>query len=494
MRIGTSPTSTLSALAVAAIVGGGVLAHLPAPAPAWAWQESAGAAKRDVIILRNGTVIEGEILDETPTHVRVRVMVGGIAGVTEYARREVVHIERRRPADPPSPTGDKTPPVSPPALAADRPAPASPPARAPIGDRKKVYLLELSGWFGQDISQTPIRKAVADAKSLGVDYIIVKVNNDWSLKRFRSLTELKDDTELEQEYLRQLFRAEDMAPIFTEEIPRWDKPPKVVFWVRNAMGGATFLPFLCPDIYFHSEGKMGGIWRIERMFGSAGHKMVREKMFSAGLGHAESKALLGGYDPRIVRAMARTEYVLSVRFEGGKPVLLERMPEGPDEILLTDDGEGSNEDSIEALARGEGNDCLTLTADLAFKLNVSKGTADTLESLLFHLGIARNADVISDRGEKIMQAWRDGIDDAKRTLPRLWREFQGVQPRPPGGYRERTEARGRQRRLIEEMQRIIKRFEEALNPQEVGVPPWDVLEARKKQIELEQLGDKPDRR
>ncbi len=363
-------------------------------------------------------------------------------------------------------------------------------------DAKKVYIVELGGTFGEDISQTPMRQAVKDAKKLGADYLIFVLDNDWSVTResgMRSDAEKKDD----QGQFDELFRAEAMETTFTEEIQHdWpaDHQPQVVFWVKKAMGGACFLPFNAKTIYFSSEAKMGGIGKLEKIFGSMGDRVVREKQFALRLGHAEGRAIQGGYEPRIVRAMARTEYVLSYKMEGGKPVFLERMPEAPDEILLTDDGKDEREDTEEQLGRGEGNDCLTLTPKVAYDLGVSKGTVDSMDDLLFQLGLSRNHVILKGQSAQYMKTWRDGLEQARRKLPKLWHDFEEVMVKPPGQYQQRNEARGKRKSIIEQMEGIEKKYEEALNPHSVRVPNYNELEEIKKKIELEQLQDKPEKK
>jgi hypothetical protein len=444
-------------------------------------------ATKDTIIFRDGKTVQGTILEETPTFVKMKVTIAGITSDATYQKAEILSVVKA--AAPAAPAKADAPGARAPAVASEKPPTKAPPAE-PNSDRKKIYTMKLTGWFGEDISETPIRNALKDAKAQGADVIIMELDNDWSLKRFGQLGDIKDDVG----QFDQLFRAEKMESIFTHEIPSWEKPPQVVIWVKKAMGGAAFLPFLSRNIYFSSEGKMGGIGHLQAIFGSTGDEVVREKQFSLRLGHAKGKAIEGGYDPRIVEAMARDEYELSVKFEGGTPVLLEREPESPDEILLTDDGKEGNADNIEALARGEGDDCLTLRADIAYKLGISKGTADTLDDLVYQLGLSRTSEVVKGQADNIMKAWRDGIEDAKRQLPKMWKEAEEVAPKPPGGHKERTEARGRKKKIYTDMQQIEKRYEEALNPRSIRMPNWNDLETLKKRLELEQLADKPDRR
>lgn len=460
----------MAGLAVPLSVGSATIG-MPAPAMA-----QAKDGTDDVIVFKSGKTVKGKITEETATNVKIKVSIGGIVAETVYEKSEISSITRGEAGTHPAPKGDGVAMKVNPGAKAD-----------PVGnDVPKVYKMELTGSFGQDISQTPIRQAVRDAKTNNADYIIVVMDNDWSVRRGGMKEKLEDDdTQFEG-----FWRAEDMDPVLTEEIEReWTKKPKVVFWVKKAMGGAAFLPLSCPTLYFHSEGKMGGIGHVEDTVKS-GDQVVKEKLVGARLGHVRGMANKGGYDARIVLAMARTEYILSYRMVGGRPEFLERMPESPDEFLLTDDGQGSNEDTDEQLARGEGNDNLTLKADLALKLGISKGTVDTFDDLMFQMGLARNNVQIKGKADQIMKAWRDGLAGARRQLPRLWESFGEVAVKDPGGYPERTAARGRRKAIIAEMQTVEKRYEEALNPRQVGVPGWADLETIKKQIELDQLQDK----
>lgn len=462
---------------------------LAAQAAAQPRQGSNAAAQQDetldLVIFRDGKVAEGKILEETDTTVRMRVVVAGISAETTYDKSRILQIQRG-------------------AKAANN-APAKAPASAKTSEPDRstsesatgkvaVYFAKLGGEFGRDISETPLKEIVRDARKYQPDFLIIELDNEFKIYG-------QEQQEATTHVFDQLWRAEELAPILTTEIrddPQWVKKPQLVFWVKRALGGAAFLPFITPHIYFHPEGKMGGIGHLEKIFNGSGDRVVQEKQFSLRLGHAEGKAIRGGYDPRIIRAMARDEYVLSYRIVGGKAELLERMPESADEFLLTDDGseQEGRRDDIQALARGEGNDCLTLTADVAHKLGVSKGTVDTFEDLMFQLGISRNYELVKGQSKRIMESWSEGIENAKRQLPRLWREYQRVEVKAPGGYRERTQARSQRKQILTEMQQIEKRYEEALNPRRIppGLPNWHDLETLKKQIDLEQLADKPERR
>jgi hypothetical protein len=448
----------------------GVGAFTPAPVMAQAQEE------KDSLILRTGNIVKGKIIEEKADEIIFEVDVAGIRSKTSYKRADILAVNKG--------TGSTETAATPGAEPGAKKAPEAP---AKNEGAPKVYVLELEGWFGEDISQTPIRQAMADAKRHEVDYIVVSINNDWSMERFGNIGEIKDDVG----QFDQFWRALEIDPIFGHEVPQWSKPPKVVFWVKKAMGGAAFLPLGSRDVYFASEGKMGGIGHLDKMFGGTGDEVVRQKQYSLRVVTAQGIAVRAGHDPKLVKAMAEDEYILSVKYEGGVPVFLERMPESPDEELLTDDGKDERQDDIVRLARGEGNDCLTINAELARKLGVSKGTVDTLDDLLFHLGIARNHQIVEGQAKNIQKTWIAGVENAKRRLEKLWEEFQRVEVAAPGGYQQRTQARGRRKSIINEMQSLIKRYEEAINPNQIGVPNYNQLEEQKRIIELDQLRDKP---
>jgi len=131
---------------------------------------------------------------------------------------------------------------------------------------------------------------------------------------------------------------------------------------------------------------------------------------------------------------------------------------------------------------------LTIDATLAQKLQVSDGTVNTDEELLYALGLSRSSVRVDQNADKIMQQWSDGVTNAERRLRKLAQEYQGIQVQ--GEYSERTRARGQQRRTLEEMQGILRRYEEALVPQRIGVPDYNTISILIEQIKLQQLADK----
>ena len=409
-----------------------------APQGVEAQSESASADALDRVVLRNGRVVEGRILEVTDTEVRMVVIVAGIEAPTTYPRIDVLEIQRG-------------------AVEADGPAsvddtPADQPAADDRPEGTVIYRLPLDGHLlGEPfsgipylfeasrrdvISYTPLERAIDDAKSYDPEAIIIEIDAD-SPGGFDGL-----------------FVAEGLAPIF-EQANR--EGHRVVFWVESAAGGAAFLPMMSSEMYFKSDGMLGGIGNLGEF--DMGDESVNEKQISLRLGHAEGIAIQNGYDPVLVRAMAREENWLAVRWEGGRPVYIEHEPrpqDGPGWTILSDDGEGGNADT----SAFEGNDVLNLDAEMAQRLTVSKGTADDIDDLVFQLGVRDDYTVVRGKGGRVIQEYQDRLARAVDQLERL---LEQTQERSSGRGNDRA-AIGRRLRNLEEARSILTTYAEVLDP------------------------------
>ncbi len=449
-----SPSLTVPALVLAC--GGFLTASLTgsatgAFAPLALSHAQDDAKGKDTLIFRSGRTLVGTIVSETSTKIRFKGEVNGIALDTEYEKSEILKVVRGAAADKNAPATTPTAPgaTTPAATPAEPVKPATP--DDPAG-KKRVYVMNLDGRFGRDISETPLRDSLKDAQKLNSDIIVVSLNAEWKLQGQEAGDEVSNFDEL--------FRAEKIGPVISDEVDLWPKKPQIVVWVKKAMGGAAFLPFYSRDIYFSSEGRMGGVGYLKQMLEGRGDKVFQEKQYSLRLGHARGIANKHGYDTHIIDAMTVTEYILSAKIEGGHITYYERMPEGPDEILLTDDGKDDRVDLVKQMVAGEGNDVLTLTPKLARDLQVSKGTVNSLEDLLTEMGYARDWTEIKEaKSKQIMTRWRDDFSNALRDLrTRLPQKLSEI---PPGSnLAERTKARGQRKRILQEMQGLYRKFQE----------------------------------
>lgn len=463
-------------------------------------KESASSAKSeapDRLVLRSGRVVNGAILEETDTQVVINVVVAGISAKTTFAKSEIAEIKRGANA------------VTDPAL---RAAKVNEPAVMKKGDPEKsapsesaadeddptltrLYVVEVEGRFGWDVSKSAIESMFREVDREfndavdGTGEMSGKTVVD-PAKRDRNIVVMKLETFSEPQF-GSIFQTEDIGPAVEHQMI--DRGRRVVFWIESATGGAAVLPFVSPEIYFTPTGRLGGVVDLDEF--KSGDHMVDEKLISAYIGHAQGFLVKGGYQDHIpaLNAMLRKQNWLAVKFEGGRPVYIDHEPDSTDGegwTILSDDGAGNNKDEQTLI----GNDLFLLEPEWAEKLGISDGTVETIDDLAFRLGVQRHYKAIEEnRGQKALEAWKDGLAEAIRNinkeerpgrrLGRLWREFNDI--KVDGDYNERKRDRGRKINLLKEIRAIVSQYAEVLDPQGAGRSELDV-DIRKLQLEAEE--------
>lgn len=484
----------LGGMALCGLMAAGGVSFLSG-SPARAAAATVAIAPQTVkITFKNGTVIEGVLVEETDGWIKVQVKRAIGTATETYLKSEIDRIEKIDGGSAPAPSQPKNDaPASAPSPAAPG-APAKPAATIDPG-ATKVYVINFKGEFGQDVTATPVKAAVSDAKKLGADIILIKIDCTYT---YRGQQRDEYNPADAGAAFNQLETVRQVGTLLTDDIrddPEWKSntptgKPRLVVWVKKALGGVAFMPFISPEIYYTSDGRHGGIGYLERIFGSTGDEVVRQKQYSLRLARAEGLAIKGGHEEKLIRAMSRSDYVLSVSFVGGKPVYFEDMT---GDELLTDDGneEAGRRDTMEQIVRFEGNDVLMLDSKKAQRLGLSVGTADTLEDLAFELGVSRNYAVLPGRSDKIFEGWSRDVKDAEQQLQKIFRDFQRVQVQG-NTPEERNRGRGQQIRLLEDAKKLLERYGEGINPRAIqGAPEqWEVqinqiIEQIKQQIRLD---------
>lgn len=485
----TAFTLALAALAAPSTL----LAADPAPSipkdPAKKEKAAPDTTTPDRVVLRSGKIVDGRILEETDTQITMNVVVAGISAKTTYPKADILEIKRNV-----NPVVDKAVKASDSSKAdmvkkdaekkaAEEPAPLA--ADEEDTNLVRLYVVELKGRFGFDISKTALTNLFIEADKELNDTVpgtgemegkrVVDPN-----RREKNIIVLKLECGSEPEF-GSIFATENIAPVVKEQIV--DKGRRVVFWIERATGGAAVFPFVSSDIYFTPEGRLGGVVDLDEF--SSGDHMVDEKLISAYMAHAEGFLIKGGYQEHVaaLRAMLRKHIWLLVRFEGGKPIYLDHEPKDEETshewTILSDDGDGENKD--EAVL--EGNDLFLLEPDWAEKLGLSDGTVETIDDLAFRLGVQRNyKEVEKNKGQKAVDAWKTGIDEALKNINpedrpemrqgRLWREFNEIDI--DGDFNERKRDRGRKISLLKQIREIANKYSEVLDPSGNGRARLDV--------------------
>ncbi len=457
-------------------------------------------AKRDLIIFKTGNKVEGVILEETETSIRFLVIVGSMRTPVSYSKSEILEIKRNefKPAADEAKDESKKPAETP-ATKVDPEAIVDTKGKPIPADATKVYIVTFGGEFGRDVSKTPVEKFMDDAVRVQPDVLIVRFDHTFSSFGEEAGANFYQ-AGWQRETYAQLDKAREIDTLITDRINNtsdFKKKPRLVAWINRALGGAAYLPFVFPEIYFTTDGRHGGIGGIELLFENRGDEVVREKMRSLLLARCKSLAEKGGHDARIMTAMTRGDYILSYRMVGGKPEFLEnKMPPGPEWFVIKDDGpiNQENQDSLADIVRMNSNDYLTLGSQSAFDIGFSKGTADTVDDLMFRMGITRNYAIVKHRSNEVFKEWSKDVSKCEADVLRLIRQYQGVTVRAPGGYRERTAARTQQINILRQIQSTVRSYAEAINPRRIGAPDDLIIDTQIviDRIQTEQRLDRPD--
>ncbi len=440
---------------------------LSAPAHASQPSKSTGDAKADdvttdqvEVIFRSGSVVKGTLISEDEGSVKMKVKIAGIEAETTYTKADILAINRNMPVTNPGKASGKS----------DTGATKSPSMTTKMADdgKTKVYIVELKGEFGRDVAFTPFKDVIDDVLEKQPDYFVLKFDLEPKTQGEEFSEVLPSDDGLYKQGV-----AEKVFLLIYDKLvrnPDLEKKPQLVAWVNRSIGGSAYLPFICPQIVFTTEGRHGGLGFLDRAFGYA-DQVVREKWRGALMGGMKGMAIDGGHEPLLIEAMLRNDFVLSYKIEGGKVVYLERMPQGPNEFLLTDDGRGENADTAEDIVRFKGNDALMLNAELALRLGISKGTADTVDDLMTTLGETGQFMVVDGKGTQVLERWSKEITDAEVTFRRLFRDYNRVEVRAPGTWREENEAMGRRIQILQQVNSVLQRTRESINPREIQGGP-----------------------
>jgi hypothetical protein len=409
----------------------------------------------DVLILSSGQTVRGQIIEETADEIRIRVTVGSLSAETTYPRTEVIDINRDQPMSGEAPSDDRSGRDG----DRDRDDEAT---WDPNDDTARIYYVEVEGLIPHHFSKESLIEVFEDVDEtfgdvtttyIGADEVkrVVPEARDKNIVVFRLSVSTMEGTAF-----RGMYTANDLAPIFREEIDQ--KGRRVVFWVDEATQGGVFVPLTGPELYFAPSGFMGGIGSLDEF--KTGDTLVDEKLIGAMLGQATGYVIRAGYGEagsHIVQAMARPQYFFAVNTSGGRADTMLREPQpsdGPNWRVISSPGQA-----------------LQLDDDLAQKLNISRGTVSSIDDLAFELGIERNYKVIEDnRAVVMLERWaddfREAIEQVNTRNGELWIEHSELieQMNAAETVNEYNRYRGQAIRKLRQIRSVIGRFADYLDP------------------------------
>jgi len=360
-------------------------------------------------------------------------------------------------------------------VAVDLAPPDAPRCLAPEFDcetNPKIYLVELTGEFGRDIALPALKEVIDDAKLEKPDVLVLKVDADFTNRFGERVRDFwceglaSDHLELTREIESNLIHS-------IARDPEWNPKPRVVVWVHKALGGAAFLPFIAKEIYYTRDARHGGIGYHALALADPMKDLFQSRSAhgnSLRAGRAEFLAVQSGHSLEILRAMIRIDYVLSATIRNGKAEFFE---DSSGDMLLTDDGAMDRRDTNSELLEMTGNDVLVLDAEMACRLGMSSGTADTLDELSQVMGVGGDALITYGRSRELLRQWsrdaRTGNDlvSAWRTECDKWfmeGEYSrlGLEAASPA----QKVVREKRLALTRQALAIVRKYGESLNTRE----------------------------
>ncbi|MEO0511478.1 MAG: hypothetical protein AAF108_01085 [Planctomycetota bacterium] len=330
------------------------------------------------VYLKDGRVIEGAILREIDGYIYLKVGIGEM----RIKPSDYTKIERRggtasaAPVDLGEEKGYRTDPI----------------VRADGVYRGAVISLEET--VGTHMTATPLRDAIDELETDEIDILVLKVNSGGGM----------------------LIEIEKMSNVIHEEFkPRFH----TVAWIESAISAAAMTSYTCNDIYFMPKGNFGAATGWFQRGGSIG--LVEGRSLEEALYLMERIAERGEHSPELFRSMQVLE----------APISYDR-DEATGEVTIYADTSGQH-------ILNDGSDILTLNSTEALHVNLSRGTAETLDEIERSI-IANNPGMnIEDivwvgdveetelypitEAERIQREWREEADFIETRLVELTNKY-----------------------------------------------------------------------
>lgn len=371
----------------------------------------------DVVTLKDGTVLEGEIIQENDAYVVIKIVVGGIEQTHLKVRDEIASVERDTPqAAPDEADGRDTPQAG-----RDDNSSEDEDATIPDGVTRVAFLRLGERSTGKDmvgpfLNGNAIRESARILRDLPEnqrpDVVVLHVDSGGG-----AVAELDDIIFAIQEDLKRDFR--------------------VVAWIKFAISGAAFTAMNAEEIVFESSGQMGG--NVAFIQTPSGTRADRGDFLQVMLEYGRRVANNGRIDPKVMWAMQKNEYTLSADIDADG------------RVTWYDDDRGQY--VVSAYDK-----VLTLNALNAFKFGISKGIADNKQELMEVLGVTEWVEV-GEKADEYQSEFRDNVWKAQSQGQRLFVQFQiaaqaAQQARDEDDFSRQL---GRAKRYLRQLRSLVRR-------------------------------------
>ena len=265
---------------------------------------------------------------------------------------------------------------------------------APAEKLKSVYVVPFKGQFGTDIHPACYEDILKDLEAKRPDIIIFELESA-DIDRVEYMGEDPRDAGVfsaasDDTMMRKLLRDFKDKHGYAQQY----------MWVRDSVGYGSLLAFSWPNMYMAPSARLFGLSRVASFWTRVEDPEVRAKFREAAVAIINGFLSSGGYDLKIGEAMLRPEMLLSASYKGRK-------------IEWREDTKGH------WVVDGRDDATAGFSAESAEELGLSKGSADSLDELLFVLGI-REFDRVPDDGEtlhkKYVDEWRKAYDQCGKLI------------------------------------------------------------------------------
>jgi len=318
------------------------------------------------IHLKDGRVLEGEIVRETDTFLFIRVMIGGVGKDELVLRSNIDRIEAAEaPATAPGDEMDEL----------DRDA-ESEDAAASRDGAVRVAFITLEEMVGPFMFAPALSDSVEALEDDDVDVVILRFNSGGgALAEIEPLIEVIED-EIKPEY-------------------------RVAAWIESAISAAAMTASICEEIYFMSEGNLGAATGFRQ--GGSGAESIAGRELEEVLRLMEGVSERGQKNPLVMRAM-QVPTELSVDFTSDGRVVWRNDLEG-EHIVATE------------------NDILTFDSQTAVKYQYARGVANSKDELMRQMGYSDWVEVGFDADE-IQQRHREEVARGQTEIQKAFQLLQ----------------------------------------------------------------------
>jgi hypothetical protein len=376
----------------------------------------------DKVTLKDGTVLEGEIVREDKGLVWMNVKVGGVSVERLLTSGEIKGIERS--------VGAGTPKAEPKADPKAEPKPQGEPASAPATDAKDQAATETATPAASPASSgRKVPRAVVltmGDKAVG-DMVGVYMTAE-AIRRAIPMIE----KEIGNDGTGVLVLRIDSGGGYGAEVPKISdlienelKPKfRVVGWIAYATSAAAMAAHSIEEIYFTTRGQYGS---CTGFYGSA-DRPVEGYELQESLAEMEWISSRGEYNTLIMRAMQIQQPLSATLQPDGQVVWFPDAVSG--EIVVNRD-----------------NEILSFNSGTAEKVKFSRGTADTIEDLTKLMGyeeldwVGEHVKGIAwpiSKSEKMQRDFRKKTLDDKNSTNIVFRTYQN-RMEAAAGARDRDE-------------------------------------------------------